>query len=55
MAGPDERRFAEDGLVRTGIDGLDKILGGGIPRGRCVLVIGGPGTGKTTLCLQFLY
>jgi len=55
MAKMEERRLVDNELVRTGIDGLDKVLGGGIPRGRCVLVMGGPGTGKTTLCLQFLY
>ncbi len=41
-------------LVRTGVAGLDEILGGGLPR-RCVyLAQGDPGTGKTTLGLQFL-
>jgi len=39
----------------TGIPGLDEILNGGIPRGRVVLVVGGPGTGKTILATQFLY
>jgi circadian clock protein KaiC len=38
----------------TGIEGLDNILGGGIPRGNMVLIAGGVGTGKTTLCLEFL-
>ena len=38
----------------TGISGLDDILGGGIPRGNMVLVAGSVGTGKTTLCLEFL-
>lgn len=42
-------------IVKTGIEGLDKILGGGFPRGRTILIVGGPGTGKTTLSLQFLY
>lgn len=44
-----------DELTKVGIEGLDKVLGGGIPRGRTILVVGGPGTGKTTLSLQFLY
>jgi KaiC/GvpD/RAD55 family RecA-like ATPase len=43
------------GKVTTGIDGLDELLGGGFPEGRTILVIGGPGTGKTTLAAQFLY
>jgi len=38
----------------TGIEGLDNILGGGIPRGNMVLVAGSVGTGKTTLSLEFL-
>lgn len=38
----------------TGIEGLDFILGGGLPRGRLYLISGDPGVGKTTLALQFL-
>jgi circadian clock protein KaiC len=38
----------------TGIDALDAVLGGGIPRGNMVLVSGSVGTGKTTLTLEFL-
>ena len=38
----------------TGIGELDRILGGGLPRGRLYLVQGTPGAGKTTLALQFL-
>src|SRR4051812_12882195 len=38
----------------TGIEGLDNILGGGLPRNRLYLVQGDPGVGKTTLALQFL-
>jgi circadian clock protein KaiC len=41
--------------VPTGIEGLDSMLGGGLPFGRCTLVCGGPGSGKTTFCIQFLY
>jgi circadian clock protein KaiC len=40
--------------VTTGIGGLDRILQGGLPRHRVYLVQGDPGTGKTTLALQFL-
>lgn len=39
----------------TGIPGLDELLGGGVPRGHVVLVIGAPGSGKTILCSQFIY
>lgn len=42
-------------LVRTGIPGLDEVLCGGLLPGACVVVEGAPGTGKTTLGLQYLY
>jgi circadian clock protein KaiC len=38
----------------TGIDALDNVLDGGIPRGNTVLVTGSVGTGKTTLSMEFL-
>lgn len=38
----------------SGIDGLDDITHGGLPRGRTVLVTGGPGCGKTLFGVQFL-
>jgi circadian clock protein KaiC len=38
----------------TGIAGFDEITGGGLPRGRTTLLIGGPGSGKTIFSLQFL-
>lgn len=41
-------------LCPTGIEGLDNILGGGLPKNRLYLVHGDPGVGKTTLALQFL-
>ena len=40
--------------VSTGISGLDHLLQGGLPAHRLHLVEGDPGTGKTTLALQFL-
>lgn len=41
--------------VKTGIAGLDEILGGGIPKNQLLLVTGTSGTGKTIMCCQFLY
>ncbi|MGK2952324.1 MAG: ATPase domain-containing protein [Thiobacillus sp.] len=38
----------------TGVTGFDEITGGGLPRGRTTLLVGGPGSGKTVLALQFL-
>lgn len=40
--------------VSTGITGLDDILNGGFPPDRLYLIQGDPGTGKTTLAMQFL-
>lgn len=39
---------------KTGVPGLDEILGGGLPSNYLYLLQGKPGTGKTTLALQFL-
>jgi circadian clock protein KaiC len=41
-------------LVATGIRGLDDVLGGGFTPNRVYLVEGNPGSGKTTLALQYL-
>jgi circadian clock protein KaiC len=38
----------------TGIDGLDEITGGGLPRGRPTLICGGAGCGKTLMAVEFL-
>src|SRR4029077_11179099 len=38
----------------TGIDGLDQITLGGLPKGRPTLVCGGAGCGKTLLAMEFL-
>lgn len=40
--------------VSSGIGGLDELLAGGFPEGRVILVVGGPGSGKTIMCSQFL-
>ncbi|MEJ7934482.1 ATPase domain-containing protein [Sphingobium sp. AN558] len=43
-----------DEQARTGVEGLDEILAGGLTRGRLFLLEGSPGTGKTTIATQFL-
>ena len=40
--------------ARIGIEGLDDVLGGGLERSRTFLAEGSPGTGKTTVSMQFL-
>lgn len=41
--------------IKTGITGLDKLIEGGFPQSRTLLVTGGCGTGKTILSMQFVY
>jgi len=43
-----------DAFISTGIPGLDDILGGGLTKERLYLLEGDPGSGKTTMALQFL-
>jgi circadian clock protein KaiC len=40
--------------IATGVEGLDDILHGGLPAGQMYLLEGDPGTGKTTLAMQFV-
>lgn len=46
--------LASPSRASTGVAGLDEILGGGLPINHLYLLDGEPGTGKTTLALQFL-
>ena len=41
--------------VVTNVEGLDELLGGGIPEGNIVLVSGAPGTMKTSLTYHILH
>ena len=43
-----------DVRASTGVAGLDSVLGGGLPQGHLFLLEGEPGSGKTTMGLQFL-
>jgi circadian clock protein KaiC len=51
---PDDSRRDATNLVPTGIEGLDEILCGGLSPHGLYLVEGDPGSGKTTLALQFM-
>ena len=44
-----------NGRIKTGILGLDEMLGGGFLPNSANLIEGAPGTGKTTVALQFIY
>src|SRR6266481_1839206 len=49
-----EGEILADERCPSGVEGLDDILAGGLPRGCFCLIQGDPGSGKTTLALQFL-
>ncbi|OIO95033.1 MAG: hypothetical protein AUJ92_08755 [Armatimonadetes bacterium CG2_30_59_28] len=49
-----EESWQELSRIATGVEGLDQLLGGGIPSRSAVLLSGGAGTGKTICGLQFL-
>lgn len=50
-----EKKTKEVPRCRIGIEKLDDLLGGGIPRGSSLLLAGVAGTGKTVLGLEFIY
>jgi len=50
----DVSRAARTELFKMGVEGLDDILGGGLARNHLYLIEGDPGTGKTTIAMQFL-
>jgi len=41
--------------VKTGVKGMDELLGGGLPRGRTILLSGCCGTGKSIFASQFVH
>ncbi len=54
VAKHENRRPARLELFTTGVEGLDDVLGGGLARNHLYLIEGDPGTGKTTIAMQFL-
>ena len=53
-ASPKEEIKKQENYVKTYVPGLDDLLDAGIPKGSAVLVEGGPGNGKTILCLNMI-
>ncbi len=54
----EEMYFKQENVInriRTGIDGLDGIIDGGLPEKSITLISGPPGSGKSIFCFQFLY
>jgi circadian clock protein KaiC len=49
-----EHRSEPSDKISSGISGFDEITGGGLPRGRVTVVLGGAGCGKTIFALQGL-
>jgi circadian clock protein KaiC len=43
----------EPGSIRSGVDRLDALLGGGVERGSSTLLMGPPGSGKSTIAIQY--
>ena len=56
MKGPQKQKFKPASLPKTltGINGLDEITEGGLPKGRPTLICGEAGTGKTLFSLEFI-
>ncbi len=48
------RRRANGERIASGVEGIDQLLGGGLESGTSTLLIGAPGTGKSTLAAQFV-
>jgi circadian clock protein KaiC len=53
MSGLPSRR-SPGGRIASGVGGIDRLLGGGLELGTSTLLIGAPGTGKSTLAAQFV-
>jgi circadian clock protein KaiC len=51
----DDAKASEIRSLRTGVLGLDSVLGGGVPEFSCNLIAGSPGSGKTTLAQQIVF
>lgn len=43
----------EEGVIRSGVDGIDALIGGGLERGSATMIMGPAGVGKSSLAMQF--
>jgi len=50
-----EKGTEENNKVKTGVKGFDEMLNGGFIPGSANLIEGAPGTGKTTLAMEYIY
>jgi circadian clock protein KaiC len=55
LVAAEHRRVSSAEVMSSGIPGLDQLLGGGISRGTSTLLMGAPGTGKSSLSAQFAH
>lgn len=55
MVGKDKPCRVASDRISTGIDGLDRLIGGGFVNDSTIMVRGDTGTGKTIFCIQYLY
>jgi len=53
LVAAEHRQAAPRGVLPSGVDGLDHLLGGGIERGTSTLLVGAAGAGKSTIATQF--
>ena len=53
LVASEHRRVASQERLSSGLDALDQLLGGGFERGTSTLIVGSPGTGKSTLAAKF--
>jgi circadian clock protein KaiC len=54
LVAAEHRRAQTQRKLASGLEGLDSLLGGGIEEGTSTLIVGAPGTGKSTLAAQFV-
>ncbi|HET7402769.1 MAG TPA: ATPase domain-containing protein, partial [Usitatibacter sp.] len=54
LVASEHRRSLHEQKLSSGLEGFDRLLGGGIERGTSTLVVGSAGTGKSSLAAQFI-